>query len=256
MDAVAFTIFGLQVHWYGLIIAVALIAAITLACFIGKYRDFSKDLPFELILWIFPFAIVGARLYFLIFNGGPWGLKAFAIWDGGIAIYGAIIGGAIGALIYCLVRKQNFFKLADMVVPCLVLGQGIGRWGCYFSQCCYGVEVTNESLQHFPFALLIGGEWHYATMIFESVCDIIICVALVLMLRKIKTTGVIFSCYLIFYGTIRAIIEGFRGESLMIGSFRVSQVLSIILVAVGIGLLIWFLVKEKRKPKKIKIQTT
>lgn len=250
MDSVAFTIFGLTVHWYGLIIAIGLIAAIILACFICKYRDFNSDMPFELILWMFPFAIVGARLYFLIFNGGPWD-RAYAIWDGGIAIYGAIIGGAIGALLYSLIRKRNFLKVADVAVPCLALGQGIGRWGCYFSQCCYGVEVTDPAFQHFPFALLIGGEWHYATMIFESVCDIAICIALVLLLRKTRITGVILSFYLIFYGTIRAIIENFRGESLMWGSLRVSQVLSLILVAVGIVLLIYFLVKNKKSKAKL-----
>lgn len=247
MDPIAFTIFGLDVHWYGLIISIGLVAAIVLACFIAKYRDFDKDTPFELILWMFPFAIIGARLYFIIFNGGPWGWKSFAVWDGGIAIYGAIIGGGIGALIYCLVRKKSFLKVADMAVPCLALGQCIGRWGCYCAGCCYGLEVTDPSLQHFPFALLIGGEWHYATMLLESVCDLIICVVLVLMLRKIKISGAIFASYMIFYGIIRAIIEGFRGESLMWGSMRVSQVLSLILVAVGIVLLIFFVVKEKRK---------
>lgn len=251
MEAVAFSIFGLDVYWYGLIIAIGLLLAIILARFLAKFRGFEKDDPFEWILWIFPFAIIGARLYFLIFNGGPWGWDAFKIWDGGIAVYGSIIGGAIGAAVYCLVRKKNFLSMADVIVPCLILGQGIGRIGCYFSGCCYGVEVTDPSLQFFPISIMLNdGHWHLATMFYESFCDLIICAVLVILLKKVNIKGVVLASYLILYGIARAVIEGFRGESLMIGSLRVSQVLSIILIAVGVALLTYLLIKHFKQNKK------
>lgn len=254
MNPVAFTIFGLEVHWYGILIAVGLILAIFLARLLAPLREFKKDDPFEWILWMFPFAIVGARLYFLIFNGGPWGWESFAIWDGGIAVYGSIIGGAFGAFVYCLVRKKSFFSVADVAVPCLILGQGIGRIGCYFSNCCYGEVVTDPSLQFFPISIMLNGEWHYATMFYESFCDFIICAVLIVLLKKVKIKGIVFSSYLILYGIVRALIEGIRGESLMIGSLRTSQVLSIILIAVGVALMIYLIVKyirEQKKPKEV-----
>ena len=255
MDSVAFTLFGLDVHWYGIIIAIGLLLAIILARFLAKLRGFDKDDPFEWILWVFPFAIVGARLYFLIFNGGPWGWDSFKIWDGGIAVYGSIIGGAIGVLVYCLVRKKNFLSVADVIVPCLILGQGIGRIGCYCSGCCYGVEVTDPSLQFFPISIMLNdGHWHLATMFYESFCDLIICAVLIIILKKVKIKGIVLSTYLILYGIIRAIIEGFRGESLMLGSLRVSQVLSIILIAVGVALAIYLIInhiRQQEKPKEV-----
>ena len=251
-NPIAFTIFGLDVHWYGIIIAFALICALVLAYFIAPMRGFKKDDPFELILWLFPPAIIGARLYFLIFNGGPWGWDAFKIWDGGIAVYGAIIGGAIGAALYCIFRKRNFFSVADIAAPCVILGQGIGRIGCYFSGCCYGVTVTEPAMQFFPVSVFVHGEWHLATMFYECFADLIICAILVIILKKVKIRGIVLSGYLILYGIARAVIEGFRGESLMVGSLRVSQVLSIILIAVGVALAIFLIIKEIRDNKKPK----
>ncbi len=229
-----------------------IVAAVVLAVFTMKWRGFPKDTPLEVILWVFLPAIVGARLYFLIFNGGPWGLASFEIWNGGLAIYGAVIGGAIGAVIYCWVRKKNFLALADVAAPSLILGQGIGRLGCYAAGCCYGEEAADHSLHHFPLGIEIDGTWHLATMLYESFFDIIICVVLVIILSKVNIKGIVLAGYMILYGTLRAIIEGFRGESLMLGSIRVSQLLSIIIIAAGIALLVWRVcvyVKEKKRVK-------
>ncbi|MBQ7603177.1 MAG: prolipoprotein diacylglyceryl transferase [Clostridia bacterium] len=248
----AFSLFGLTIHWYGLIIAVGLLLALVLGRFNAPRRDYQKDDPLEWILWMLPFAIIGARLYFLIFNGGPWGWEAFAIWNGGLAVYGAIIGGALGAVLYCVVRKKDFLKLADVAVPSLALGQGIGRIGCYFGGCCYGIEVTDPSMQWFPFSVQIDGVWHYSTFFYESFFDLIICLLLALMLRKVSNRGVVFGCYLVLYGIVRALIEGIRGESLMIGTtgIRVSQLLSILLVLAGIGVIIWRVLANKKQQKE------
>ncbi|MBR4270067.1 MAG: prolipoprotein diacylglyceryl transferase [Clostridia bacterium] len=249
MDEIAFHIFGIAIYWYGIFIGLGLVAGVALAVFTAKYRGLKRDMPLELILWIFPPAILFARLYFCIFNGGPWGLNFFAIWNGGLAVYGSIIGGAIGLVLYCVIRKQNFLKVADVVVPSLALGQAIGRWGCYFSHCCYGLEVTNPAFQCFPFALEIGGTWHWATMLLESLCDVGICIALYFLLRKGTLNGSVFCGYMITYGLARAIIEGIRGESLMLGAsgIRVSQLLSILIMIAGVVLFILLVRKNKKK---------
>lgn len=264
MNPIAFTIFGMQVHWYGIIIAFGLLLALALACYNAPKRGFKRDDPLEWILWMFPAAIIGARLYFLIYNNGPWGWESFAIWNGGIAIYGGVIGGAVGTALYCWVRKKNFLKVADIAVPSLILGQGIGRWGNFVNQEAYGRLVTDPGLQHFPFAVNIDSShftavarqqcidafgsvpseaWFNATFFYESMADLFICVVLVILLHKVNIKGVTMCAYFVLYGIARVIIEGFRSDSLMWGSVRVSQLLSAILIAFGLGFAIYLVVK-------------
>ena len=252
MNPVAFTLFGMEVRWYGLLIALGIIAGIALACWNAPKRGYKKDDPFELILWMFPTAIIGARLYFLIFNGGPWDMNAFAIWNGGIAIYGGIIGGAIGALLYCVIRKKNFFKLADLAAPSLILGQCVGRWGNFVNQEAFGNLVTDPNLQHFPYAVYIDrlGEWHQATFFYESLGDLFICIALIILIRKINWTGIVISSYMVMYGILRFFIEGMRMDSLMWGALRVSQWLSLILVVAGVALIIYIVIKNTKNKRQ------
>jgi len=250
MDAIAFSLFGVNIYWYGILIGLGLSLGVVLACFVGKYRGFPKETPIELVLWLFPPAIIGARLYYCIFHGGPWGWDVFAIWSGGLAVYGSIIGGAIGLVLYCVIRKRAFFKVADIVVPSLALGQAIGRWGCYFSKCCYGVEITDPAFQCFPFALQVGEQWRLATMLIESFCTFVIFVGLYFLLRNIDWKGVVFAGYMITYGVARCIIEGFRGDSLMLGPFRVSQLLSGGVALAGVALLVWLIMRNKNKKEE------
>lgn len=262
MNPVAFKLFGMPVHWYGLIIATGLVLAVILATRLAKYRNLPKDLPFELILWVFPPAIICARLYFLIFNGGPWDENAFAIWNGGIAIYGAIIGGALGALLFCIIRKRNFLDIADLVMPCLILGQCIGRWGNFANQEAYGLAL-GDSCNFFPIGVYIencyysgcacdGSGWHMATFFYESICSFIICIALCMLIKKCNIRGMVLSTYMIAYGTVRFITEGLRMDSLMVGTLRTSQVLSLIIIAGGIALMIYLLDKYKYSNKQPK----
>ena len=252
MNPIAFEIFGLSVHWYGLIIGAGLVLAMVLAVFIMHYRGFKRDLPLELILWLFIPAVIGARLYFLIFNGGPWDVRALYIWEGGMAIYGGVIGGAIGLAIWCLVKKINFLTIADVIVPCLALGQCIGRWGNYVNQEAFGAEVTNPAWQSFPWAVFIErtGSWHMATFFYESVANLIIVAVLLILLKKVRVKGIVLSAYLILYGIVRFILECVRIESLMVGEVPISQIVSGLIIVGGLVLLIVQLVRYKKGKEK------
>ncbi len=250
LRGIAFSIFGFDVYWYGILIALGIALAVVLACFLCKHRNLSKDDIFELLLWVLPPAIIGARLYYLIFNNGPWGWEAFAIWNGGLAVYGSVIGGAIGVIIYCVVRKKNFLDVADVVVPCLLLGQAVGRIGCFCSGCCYGFEITDPAWQFFPVGIYLeDGSWHLATMIYESFFCFVFCAILSVLIRKTQTKGLCFGLYMLLYGTLRAVLENFRdaSEALFIGPLKVSLLLSIMLAVAGLCLVLWQVVQTKRK---------
>lgn len=272
MNPIAFTIFGLQVHWYGLIIAFGLVLALLLASFNAKQRGFKRDDPFEWILWMFPLALIGARLYYIIYNNGPWGWEAFAIWNGGIAIYGGVIGGAIGTMLYCLIRKKNFLAVADVAVPSLILAQGIGRWGNFVNQEAYGNLITDASKQFFPNAVNIDSShftelarqqcidaygsvpsdaWFNATFFYESIPDILISIVLVLILHKVNIKGIPMCGYFVLYGIVRIIVEGFRTDSLMWGTLRVSQVLSGILIVFGLAFATYLIIKHFRQKQRV-----
>lgn len=257
--AVAFFIFmmgldllGVSVSWYGVLIGCAFLVALALAIRLCKFRDLDRELPYDLIWWIFPFSIVGARLYYVIFEGVPFFWDAFRVWDGGMAIYGGIIGGAIGLIICCLIKKVNILKAMDIAAPVLILGQGIGRIGCYMAGCCVGNAIENEALHFFPISYFVNGGWHLATFFYECVLDVIGFFILLYLIKKIKETGFITFAYLLYYGIVRAILETFREVSadnalLIAGTdIKVSQLVSILCIVVGTIGLCYILIKRVR----------
>lgn len=253
---VAFELFGLTIKWYGIIIATGVLVAVLVACYNNKLKNYDKDFPYEVLLWCFPLAIVGARIYYIIFSGQSYTfMEAIAIWNGGMAIYGGIIGGLIGLILFSVIRNQNLLKITDLVAPSLVIAQTIGRWGNYANQEVYGKVVTNPDLQWFPFSVYIDklGEWHYATFFYESMICVIIFVILMLVFRRVKMLGIVTSLYLILYGIERFFLEGMRQESeiLFIGNSNipVSQVVSILFVIAGIALMIGVIFNERKKIK-------
>lgn len=250
---VALTLFGVNISWYGIMIGLGFLVALAICQQLCKERDINSEYPYTLIWWIFPFSIVGARIYFLIFSGMDSFMDIIRIWDGGLAIYGGVIGGFLGLICACLIHKVNIIKTTDVVAPVLSLGQAFGRIGCIFGQCCYGVKVASKSLQWFPIALFVNGEYHYATNFYESILDFGLFVLLTVILRKVKINGIVTCSYLVGYGLIRFILETFRDEvqTLFLGSFPVSQLLSIILVVVGaVGICVLLLVNNKKKGKE------
>jgi len=239
-----FGIQGLNIAWYGVIIACGLLLGIWLACYRAKKRGWSSDLVLDFILLAVPLAIIGARAYYVAFEWEYFAAnpaKIIAINEGGLAIYGAVIGGFLAAFIFSKAAKFPFLKLIDLVIPSLILGQAMGRWGNFINQEAFGALVTNPHLQFFPLAVYIQslGEWHQATFFYESFCNTILLVITLLLGRKGVKDGTLLATYFIGYGTIRAIIEGLRTDSLyLFGNIRVSQLLSALLVLVGITLLV------------------
>ena len=242
-------IFGLEIQLYGIIVALAFVAAFLVCLYFCKIKGYDKTLLFNILLVVLPSSIVGARLYYVIFSGRAWSfLEILQVWNGGLAVYGGIIGGVLGIIIYSLIKKESIIKIFDMIAPVLLLGQGIGRIGCYFAGCCYGELVTNEALQWFPFAVLKGDGWHYSTFFYESFWCIIGFVVLFFVFKKTNIKGLSSGLYFLWYGLGRVIIEGFRGDSLYIGStgIRVSQLLSALVIVLGVVWLVIFLTKDRK----------
>jgi phosphatidylglycerol:prolipoprotein diacylglycerol transferase len=199
-----FGIQGLNIAWYGVIIASGLILGILLASFRARRRGWSSDLVLDFILLAVPLAIIGARTYYVAFEWDYFAAnpaKIIAINQGGLAIYGAVIGGFLAAFIFSRAAKFPFLKLIDLVIPSLILGQAIGRWGNFVNQEAFGALVTNPNLQFFPLAVYIEslGEWHQATFFYESFCNTILLVITLYSGGRVSRT-VLFATYFIGYG--------------------------------------------------------
>lgn len=228
-------IFG-TLPWYSVTMVSAIVVAILLAVREEKRRGLPKDTVIDLALWLIPSGIVGARLYYVAFTWDLFRSRPLAIleiWKGGLAIYGAIIGGIIAAFVFSRRRKLSLRTLADMIVPGLALAQCIGRWGNYFNMEAYGLPITDPAWQFFPAGVLIpeGGEnvWHMATFFYESVWDLGVFAALQFLRKRCRRPGDLTCWYVVLYGAGRLIVEGLRMDSLMAadGSARISQLVSV-----------------------------
>ncbi|HRR90519.1 MAG TPA: prolipoprotein diacylglyceryl transferase, partial [Eubacteriales bacterium] len=178
INRVAFSIGSLTVEWYGLILTSAMVIGLIYIIREGKRIDLKPDDSLELFLWIIPLAVIFARLLYVLVRPDEylpvktWDdfVNFIAIWEGGITIIGGILGGVIGGIIFSLIRKRNFGKVADLIIPALLLGQAIGRWGNFINQEAFGVAISNPALQWFPFAVYIDSPfagvaegWYAAT---------------------------------------------------------------------------------------------
>ena len=242
-----FEIFGLHIAYYGVIIATGLLIGIILCDFLCRKRGYDNNIPYVLVLFVVPLAILGARLYYIVFSDQLTLADFFDLSNGGfqgLAIYGAEIGGLLGVVIYCCIKKCSIFAVTDFIVPSLILGQSIGRWGNFFNQEAYGI-ATNWHF--FPFTVYIDAveEYHLATFFYESILDFIGFWILLTVFWKQKKHGTTTATYLIWYGVVRALIEPLRTDSLLFPGTtadfvfnRVSFVLSIALVMVGVVLLV------------------
>ncbi len=232
MDPVAFKVFGFEVRWYGLLIAIAVLIGTILALREAKRKGIKEESIIDMLLFAVPGAIIGARLYYVIFMWDYYSKNPGQILNlrgGGLAIHGVIIGGALVAYIFTKVKKLNFLTVADIVAPSLILGQAIGRWGNFANQEAHGGPTD------LPWGIMVDGVKVHPTFLYESIWNFLVFGFLLWYRRKkAKADGEVFAMYLVLYSIARFLIEGMRTDSLMLGSIRVAQLISAIIIIVGI----------------------
>lgn len=224
------------IPWYSVLILCGILLALWWCSREEKRLLLPKDTTVDLALTVVPMGIIGARLYYVAFAWSAFAddpVSILYIWHGGLAIYGGIIGGALAVVLHAWRKRLPLLKLCDMIVPGLALAQAIGRWGNFFNMEAYGLPVTDLRWQFFPVAVLIpeGGTdvWHLATFFYESMWNLLVFSALALTRKRMRKPGDLTLWYMLLYGAGRLVIEGLRMDSLMGGTLRVSQLLSVIL---------------------------
>lgn len=260
---VAFYLFdenGIAIRWYGLIIAFGLAVGVFLGVREAKRRGYRSEMILDFLLIAIPLCIICARLYYVIFSWSEYVgdlLSIFAVWKGGLAIYGAVIGGVIAAFIFNRWRKVSIGELLDIGAPSLIIGQAIGRWGNFVNQEAFGLKTD---VTWFPYSVYIehpsfingisySPGYYLATFFYESMWDLLVFAALILLRKRIKIRGGIFALYVALYGFGRFFTESLRVDSLMATSdVRISQWLSAILFVCGIAFLIIMSRKKKEYP--------
>lgn len=237
-----FNIGSFSVHFYGVIIAFGLILAVAYGLRRRKTFGFSEDDILDGVLCIVPFAIICARLYYCVFEWDMYKhdpISILYIWEGGLAIYGGVIGAAIGMIVYAKVKKINLFALLDLVSLGFLIGQSIGRWGNFMNREAFGA-ATESFLRMGLFNTRTGAfEYYHPTFLYESVWNAIGFVLLHNLTKKRQYDGQIALGYVAWYGLGRAYIEGLRMDSLFWGPFRVSQLLAAVSCVAAVGILIW-----------------
>ncbi|WP_459195411.1 prolipoprotein diacylglyceryl transferase [Wukongibacter baidiensis] len=239
MNPIAFEVFGIAVRWYGILISSGMIIGTILAIREAKRLGLDENLIIDFILVMIPSAIIGARLYYVIFDWSQYNgdiMRMINIREGGLAIHGGVIGGVIAGILYTRVKKIDFWQLADIIAPSLILGQSIGRWGNFINQEAHGGPTD------LPWGIMVDGVKVHPTFLYESIWNFAIFLFLMTYRKKKKFDGELFYIYLVLYSVGRFFIEGMRTDSLMMGPFRVAQVLSLTLI-----LIFGFLLFQKRR---------
>ena len=256
MNPVIFNIGNFELRWYSVLIAIAVIIGYVLIINESRRFKIKKEFMFNMMFWTLIFAIIGARLYYVAFNLEYYRtniLEIFQIWKGGLAIHGALLFGAITIIIYCKKYKVRVGKILDIIVPALLLGQAIGRWGNFFNSEAYGSIVSYQQLVNMKIIpqfiidnMFINGSYHLPMFYFESLwCLLGFFLSLFLRRRKYIKDGQLVAFYMMWYGVARFVIETFRTDALLFNGIRVARVVSVLMFI--IGLIIQFI--QSRKPK-------
>ncbi|TDO87808.1 phosphatidylglycerol:prolipoprotein diacylglycerol transferase [Halanaerobium saccharolyticum] len=245
IDPILIRFFSLEIRWYGFLIVLALLISLFILKLLLKGEErLNFEFFLDFIIIAFPLGILGARLYYVVFNiqyyiNRP--AKIMAVTDGGLAIHGGLL---VGIIILCLLAKRkekNILLALDYLAPLTAFSQSIGRWGNFFNQEAYGQIVSESYYSLFPDfikkQMYIRGAYREAAFFYESAADFMLFVFLLFYLGSdIKKDGEVFSLYLIFYSIFRFFIEEQRTDSLFIADFKVAKLISLILIFIGISL--------------------
>lgn len=265
VNSTAFTVFGVDVKWYGIIICLGMILAYTYAWTRAKKEGIKTDDMLDLALALMIFGVLGARLYYIIFSldafiatGGTFGSNLvntvknmINIRNGGLAIFGGIIAGFFTVLVVARVKKIRFPVLVDTVAPALFIGQSIGRWGNFMNGEAYGGETTLPWRMQLSTVLTSGFKSEpivvHPTFLYESLWNAVGFAIIAVFYKKKRFHGQWFCFYMIWYGLGRAIIEGLRADSLMLGSLRVSQILALLVCVAGCAIFGYNIIKSYKR---------
>ena len=255
LNRVAFTVFGKEIYWYGVIIALGFLLGTTYAIRRAKHFGVNPEHVMDVLLYAVPIGIICARAYYCIFywdlfRDDP--LSCLYIWEGGLAIYGGAIGGVLTVLVYCLIKKEKVGAFLDTMAPGLLIGQIVGRWGNFVNQEAYGRET--ESFLRMGLADAAGRyAYYHPTFLYESLWNLAGLILLHLWAKKRRWDGELFAMYVAWYGLGRAWIEGLRTDSLYLFStgIRVSQLLAIASCVIAVSLLVYHRMGRKHRPEDL-----
>ncbi|MEI5907661.1 prolipoprotein diacylglyceryl transferase [Bacillus spongiae] len=255
INPIAFKIGSLSVNWYGILIGLGIILALYIAIRESKRLGLDPDLFPDLLMWAIPAAIIGARIYYVIFQWeyyAKYPEKIIQIWNGGLAIHGALIGAVITTILYAKMKKMSFWVIADIAAPSLLIGQAIGRWGNFINQEAHGGPVTRSFLENLYLPdwiinqMYIGGVYYHPTFLYESLWNFGGIILLLFIRRMNPQRGYMFLLYVTWYSIGRFFIEGLRTDSLMVApGLRAAQVLSIVLIIGAVS--VWLYLRKTRK---------
>ena len=265
MDRIAFSLFGIDVNWYGLIITCGMILAVLYALWHAKHEGVKSDHIIDLALALIFCGVIGARLYYVIMefdqylvsggtflqNLGGTLYNCIAIWNGGLAIYGGIIAGFLAALVVARAKRIPFPVIADIAGPAVMVGQIIGRWGNFVNVEAYGAETTLPWRMGVLYSFndgvsFVSEKFVHPTFIYESLWNLLGLILITYFYKKKKFHGQMFLSYMTWYGFGRMLIEGLRADSLYVGSIRISQLVGFVTFVVGAVLIIVNLRRVKR----------
>lgn len=248
LNPIAIQLGPIAVHWYGIILGTGALVGLLLAMREAKRQGLNPDLFLDLVMWGVPISIICARIYYVVFEWHYYSqhpADIIAVWKGGIAIHGALIGAFLTGIVFCRKKGISFWRVADIAAPSLLIGQAIGRWGNFMNQEAHGGETTRTFLEslHLPTFIIdqmyIQGTYYHPTFLYESLWNFAGVALLLIMRRTLPLRrGEIFLSYLIWYSIGRFYIEGMRTDSLMLTeTLRIAQVISIIIIL--IALVLW-----------------
>ncbi len=255
MNSTMLNIFGLEIKWYSFFILVGILIGVYLVEREATKFKIPKNQIFDMSFYAIIFGIIGARLYYVIFNISYYKsnlLEIFAVWNGGLAIHGGLIAGIITIFIYCKKHNINFIRVLDIAAPSMLLAQAIGRWGNFFNSEAHGFATTAAFLKKLwvPEFIINGmnirGTYYLPTFYFECLWCLL-GFAILLIIRRFKYTkiGGVASIYLMWYGFGRFFIEAWRTDSLMLGGFKVAQIVSASIFIFGLAYFIYINHKGK-----------